>query len=383
MLNNFKFPVGFHQFHNNNLLNFQLNRWYSIGFLDYDEVCDVSKNINDFEDAKEVFIAMAEKALTEDKYLSAATYYRGAEFFSFNLVSSNVSEKLQLYNKCISNYKKAYTDESITYENIPYRQGYLPVMRMMTNKISKGYIVIHGGYDSFIEEFYFFGRFFVDAGYDIIMFEGPGQGGALNKYGMILTHEWEKPVSKVLDYYAINNVTLIGISLGGYLACRAAAYDKRISKVVLYDIIFDYYKAVMNKAPKILQLIIELSLPYKNSFVWKLLQKTIDKNLFAKWILLQGFHVFGVNTLSDYYRTMKKYNTRSISQLVTQDVLMLAGEDDIYTVFYEKQKKAFTNAKSVTGRIFTKDENASHHCQIGNIKLVLDYILEWIEGGKN
>jgi predicted esterase YcpF (UPF0227 family) len=33
-----------------------------------------------------------------------------------------------------------------------------------------------------------------------------------------MTHEWEKPVRAVLDYFALEDVTLIGVSLGGYWA---------------------------------------------------------------------------------------------------------------------------------------------------------------------
>ncbi len=374
---NFEFPVGFHEFHTNNLLNFQMNRWYSTGFLKYKELKDAAKRINNFDDAKKIFKDIAEKSIKKDDWLRGATYLRAAEFFSLG----NDPEKSELYNACIKAYRKAYADEPIIYEKIPYEKGYLPVMRIMTKKNSKGWILIHGGYDSFIEEFYFFCESFVDAGYDIIMFEGPGQGGALNHYGMTLTHEWEKPVSKVLDYYNIEDVTLIGISLGGYLASRAAAYEKRISRLVMYDIIYDFYRAVMYKASKALHLIIELSLPFENSIVWRLIEKKISTNLFAQWLVLQGYHIYGINTIAQYYKCMKKYNTRKISKLITQDTLLLAGEEDIYTVFFEKQKKALVNAKSVTGRIFTKDENASHHCQVGNIKLVLDYILEWIKKG--
>lgn len=61
---------------------------------------------------------------------------------------------------------------------------------------------------------------------------------------------------------------------------------------------------------------------------------------------------------------------------------MLAGEEDVYTKFYKKQEKALVNARTVTGRIFTKDESASHHCQVGNIGLVLDCIIDWLESRK-
>ena len=58
----------------------------------------------------------------------------------------------------------------------------------------KGTIVIHGGFDSFIEEFCSCATHFAAQGYDIILFEGPLQGAALKTYDLPLTREWEKPV---------------------------------------------------------------------------------------------------------------------------------------------------------------------------------------------
>ena len=57
---------------------------------------------------------------------------------------------------------------------------------------------------------------------------------------------------------------------------------------------------------------------------------------------------------------------------------MLAGEGDLYTVFYKDQLDALTNARSVTGRLFTKEENADHHCQVGNMGLLMQTIISWI-----
>jgi len=46
---------------------------------------------------------------------------------------------------------------------------------------------------------------------------------------------------------------------------------------------------------------------------------------------------------------------------------------------HDLQVKALTNAKSVTARVFTKEENAQNHCQIGNLGLAMDAMLKWIE----
>lgn len=84
----------------------------------------------------------------------------------------------------------------------------------------------------------------------------------------------------------------------------------------------------------------------------------------------------------EYFNHIKQYNTRDISSLITQDTLVLAGESDIYTIYYQDQLDALVNAKSVTGRLFTKEESADHHCQIGNLPLVLKTMDEWIRKEK-
>ena len=60
----------------------------------------------------------------------------------------------------------------------------------------RGVILIHGGYDSFMEEFYPLLKEYPDKGYTILLFEGPGQGQA-RKNGLVFTYEWEKPVKAI------------------------------------------------------------------------------------------------------------------------------------------------------------------------------------------
>ncbi len=47
---------------------------------------------------------------------------------------------------------------------------------------TKGTVIIHGGGDSFIEAFIVAGKYISYAGYDVIMFDGPGQGTTLHRY---------------------------------------------------------------------------------------------------------------------------------------------------------------------------------------------------------
>ena len=82
----------------------------------------------------------------------------------------------------------------------------------------EGTFVVFGGFDSYIEEWLPAALFFRDAGYDTIIFEGPGQGAALELAHLTMSPEWEKPVKTVLDFFRLDAVTLMGFSLGGELA---------------------------------------------------------------------------------------------------------------------------------------------------------------------
>jgi len=105
-------------------------------------------------------------------------------------------------------------------------------------------------------------KFLAAHGYEVIGFEGPGQGAALRKYGLAFDIAWEKPVKAVLDYCDLDDVTLFGLSLGGWLCLRAAAFEPRIKRVIATGHAIDY----MQCYPYLIRLI----------HLWFLKQKGMD-----------------------------------------------------------------------------------------------------------
>lgn len=41
--------------------------------------------------------------------------------------------------------------------------------------------------------------------------------------------------------------------------------------------------------------------------------------------------------------------------------------------------KALTRARSITGRLFTAADQAEHHCGIGNMGLVVQVMVDWLD----
>jgi len=364
------FPVGYHTFHKNKDINFQLNRFYAYGNWTKAETEQVGDAVQKLDNWTETLTGIAEQHLANNHPLTAAFCYRAAEFYAL----PGDPLKMQLYDRFSELFYESIQVSNLEKFSIPYQDGTLPAWRLSSEN-SSGTIVMHGGYDSFMEETLHVLQYLSQAGFEVIFFEGPGQGAAIRRHNLIFTHEWEHPTAAVLDYFELNNVTLIGISLGGYLALRAAAFEPRVSRVVCYDISnYDQHpKGLHNK-------IYQLFLQYPSFYNW--IARVSMKNIGVEWLIHQGMYINGVETPVEWMALLENFSVADIADRVRQDVLLLAGEEDhgVNIKELEKNRQGLTAACSVTTRIFTAEEHAQNHCQIGNIKLVLDVILEWIDG---
>ena len=375
----FSFPVGFIPFHKQAVYNFQFNRWYSLGYADYDDLIEVSGKINSFGDWARELILLAEKAESQGRIVNAAYYYRAAEFY----IAPNEPDKNIVYTKFKSLIHDIMIKDGISIIEVPFEHGFLPCLKKAsTLQNSSGTIVIHGGFDSLKEEFYSIMNYLSASGFDVVVFEGPGQGDARRKHNIPMDYKWEKPTSAVLDYFNIDDATLLGVSMGGYLCFRAAAFDSRIKRVIASSIAYDYTE----HPPKILQPIIRLFYNKLTNYTNNATIKAIKKGGMKSWYFTNLMYMLDKERPIDAIQYLTSMTAKNLhSEKVMQDVLILTGRDDHLTPFkmHQKQLDALINAKSVTSKVFYKDSSASNHCQIGNMKLNFDTILDWINQKSN
>jgi hypothetical protein len=169
----FEFPVGYYAFHPKKLFNFQLNRWYSLGYLPYKAMVAVGKKVSDFPTWTAEMSALAKDALERGELIQAAFYTRAAEFYTIP-----ASEREALYEQFADLFYRAFTADGIETHQIPYEGSTMHAMRLprAEGQAKRGTVLPHGGFDSFIEEFYSIMRHFSGQGYDVDGFDGPGQG---------------------------------------------------------------------------------------------------------------------------------------------------------------------------------------------------------------
>lgn len=368
-------PVSSERFHRQGFVDYQLVRLYALGFARADELREAAARIRRASDVPPVLTALSEKAEAEGRLREAASYLRGAEFFT----PHRSPEKRAIYERYRDLWDRAFADAGVERHRVPYGNAHLPAMRLRATGPARGTVVLFGGFDSLIEEFYAIWSRIAEGGWDVVVFEGPGQGGARAVEGLRFDHDWEKPVGAVLDHFGLDDVTLVGISMGGYWAVRAAAYEPRVTRVVAWPPVYDW----LFQLP-----------PFARPLVHQMLRWRRFMNVGIRvrmWLFPVLHHAVeqalclcgGEEPMEAVDWLMAMNREHLSSERVTQDVLLLVGENDVFQPpkLADAQQAALTGARSVVRRTFTAEEHADRHCQMGNIGLACEVLLQWLETG--
>ena len=355
--------------------NFQINRILSFGDegCKREEVLNAMNGVVTIDDWYKAWLKIALIAEDEKRYLHSMYYYRMAEFF----LLPNHLEKNHMYTKIKEMFAKYYPH--VVKEKIPYKQGYLPCIRIKKPN-AKHTLIIHGGFDSFIEEFYLLFEKLTSLQINIILFEGSGQGEAL-KQGLYFNEKWEQQIGIILDYYKLDSIILMGVSWGGFFALRAAAFEKRIKHVIAHGILYDGLDVQQHliKQPARLGLKLLFFLKCK-SIINTLVFKKMGQDSLIKWGITHGMYITNTKTPYDYLQAIKKHNLKGLLKKINQDVLLLTGEKDHYIPLWQFNylRKNLLNAR-VESRMFTEKESGEQHCQVGNYEIAINHIINWIK----
>ena len=369
-------PVGFQRFHRRRFFNYQLNRAHSLGYAHAHELRDAAANIRNQSESVDVFSRLSTAAEAEGRLRNAASYQRIAEFFT----PPRSPSKVLTYERYRGLFDRGFVDAGIVRHEVPYWNSWLPAYRYPAVGASVGTVLVHGGFDSLIEEFFAIWQRIAMAGFDVLAFDGPGQGGARALSGLTFDHDWEQPVGAVLDYFGVRSAALVGISMGGYWALRAAAFEPRIDRVVSWPPVYDW----LLRAPAPLRSAARAMLKRRRFMNWSIRVRTRLVPTLKVIIDQAVYLVDGTEPMDavDWFLGMKPDHLHS--ERVTQDVLLMSGENDSFQppALTRAQAGALTSARSVKTRTFTAAEHADQHCQMGNLELACDVLTRWLRAGR-
>jgi alpha-beta hydrolase superfamily lysophospholipase len=316
-------------------------------------------------------------------HLRAHNYYRTAEF----LLAPHDPRRAISWKKNIETFYRGLDTLGVRYERIdaPYGANHLNALYFPgpSGSEKRPLIVICGGFDSTLEELYFvLVAAGLERGYSALAYEGPGQGSIIREQGLPFTPEWEKPTAAILDEYLrahppSTKIVLVGMSMGGYLAPRAAAFDKRIDGVVAFDVFFDFGAISSRSMQPIAFWMGRHGLGFLLDAISRI-KSTFSPSL--KWALQNSRWVIGTRGLLETAEALRAYTLQDVAQRIKGDVLIFAGENDHFVpVVQVKQfENSLTQARSVVSVIYDRESGGAEHCQLGAITLWHADFFDWL-----
>lgn len=301
----------------------------------YDEWLATAERI---ERLGEASLAAGHRASARDAWLRAANYHRTAGLFVLGPgadFGDSIRRQSAAFDKAA-----ALFDHPATRVAIPYADTELPgyYFQCSDDNAQRPLLIVTDGYDGTLEELYFAaGAAALERGYNVLVFDGPGQGSVIAEQHLPFRPDWESVMTPVLDHALTlpgvdrERVALMGWSFGGYLAPRAATGEHRLAACISDSGPYDLRAATLDRIPG------PLASRYLHGSGWatRLLGRilsTVIKKPTLGWALRRNLYVHGVDDPIAFLDLSSDYTLRGREQQIACPTFVCTTEGDDISV---------------------------------------------------
>jgi alpha-beta hydrolase superfamily lysophospholipase len=357
---------------------------------DYDSWYDANNAVADrLADEAESQLAKGHVISARDNYLRASSYYRSAEFFLH--AHPNDPRMKRAFERTAACYKKAAAlfVPVIEAVEIPYEGTTLVGYFHHADRdgAPRKTLILNSGFDGSPEEMHWMGaRAAVERGFNVLVFDGPGQFSSVHGQGLRFRADWENVVTPVVDYLLTRKdvdpkkIALHGQSLGGYLAPRAAAFEHRLVACIADDGVYDYGIAQLSavpaeKRPEVLAALVAPCSPALD----RMLEREMETSSVARWAFTHGMYTFGVGTPRHYLAATQAFHLRDgVAEQIRCPTLVCNAEKDLFFQGQAQQLFDHLTCKKTMLK-FTDAEGAGAHCEAGASRLAYGRMYDWLD----
>jgi dienelactone hydrolase len=299
-------------------------------------------------------------------YARAANYLCQAE----RMQSAKAPGRLDTYRRVLDLQHNAMArkDPRLSRVAVRYEGTTLPAYFSQAPATDNGpapVMIMWNGLDSTKEHMYSSGHWaeLAARGISALMVDCPGSGEALRLQGLTARVDTEAWATACVDYLLTRDdvdpaaIGLVGWSLGGYYAPRAAAFEKRLALVVAWGANHDW-GAVQRRR---LQREGERPVPhYWDHVLW----------------------VWGQDSLEEFIEFAANVNLDGVVEKITVPFLIAHGEGD-RQIPLEYAHRSYNQAVASPKRelrIFTAEEGGAEHIGLDHLPHVSAFIADWVAG---
>lgn len=296
-----------------------------------------------------------------EKYLRATAYYMTAE----RMQSRHYEPRKAMYRTMLDTMQRAVKLGGLNCERveIPYEGAAFPGLFIRGHgEGPRPCMVFCNGLDSVKEMIALSVRErFAERGVSVLAIDHPGVGEALRLRGMPAIHDTERWAGAALDYLETcgdvdaGRIGMMGWSLGGYYAPRAACYEKRFRLCVAWGANHNWGELQRRRLAR------EGDMPvphYWDHVMW----------------------VWGKDSLEDFMAMMPQVTLDGHIANMSVPFLIVHGANDrqIPQEYAHQSHDQAIDAPERELKFFTDREGGVEHVSADNMEPVLSYIADWV-----
>lgn len=298
------------------------------------------------------------------KYQRAAGYLLAAE----RMQSRDYAPRWEAYRKGLAMFRKGVELQELGVEfvDIPYEGSTYPALFVRAaarDGRPAPVLVSCNGLDSMKEQIFGAGNpaAFAARGVSTLVIDQPGTGAALRLNGLTGRHDSEAWASRAVDYLLTRNdvdpqrIGMFGLSLGGYFAPRAAAFEKRFALCAVMGANHNWGEMQKRRQAR------EGDRPvphYWDHVMW----------------------VFGKKTIEEFMAWAPAMDLNGVVEKIDVPFLVTHGEGDrqIPVEYAHQSYGQAVNSPKRELRITTTSDFEVEHCGADNGTVLRDFIADWV-----
>jgi pimeloyl-ACP methyl ester carboxylesterase len=327
------------------------------------------------------------KVSAREAYLRAGTYYGIAYRPLFGvpvdpLLKESFGRQMSALASAASLFDPPFEPLAIPYEETNLPGHFVPA----ACGGRKPLLIATNGYDATIHDMCVYIALAARArGYHSLIFDGPGQGAILIEHNVTMRPDWERVVTPVVDYALTRSdvdpdrIALMGWSLGGYLAPRAASGEHRLAALIADPGVFSPFNMMKQMMGQfgVPQTAIE-ALPEADDTVLAAMSQAVNADRQLRWSVMQrGFWVMGARSLAEFIRNLAGYTLAGRAGEIRCPTLLTAAENDPVSNTAKQLYDALDCKKTLM--TFTAAEGAGDHCEGLNRPLFHQRAFDWLD----